>query len=107
MLLCAMALLPGENVSRETFSLTTFAFIVRPLGEILVFDDYALVDSDRRRIAQIRGRPDITQVPFSAFCDFSFALRPVGLERRLPLHLRLVEIGEAVVREGKEERNHI
>jgi hypothetical protein len=41
-----MALLPGENVSRETFSLTTFVFIVRPLGKILVFDDHALVGAD-------------------------------------------------------------
>src|SRR3974377_1330308 len=49
----------------------------------------------------------VSEVSFLAQGDVRFALRPRVFERRLPGHLRFVEIGKAVIGESKEKCDEV
>src|SRR5689334_11088403 len=63
--------------------------------------------ADAGRVLAIRVRCEVAEVPLPAHRRFGIALGPLRLLPPLTRHLLLREGGEAVAREGREERDHV
>src|SRR5579884_2540286 len=103
MLLCAIMFSLGRNLCRNSAA----SILVPCCGSLQPPQLCSSKGPKRCRVTQIRSNRSIAKIPLPTERDVGLPLRPVVLERRLPLHLLLVEISEAVVREREQECDHI